>query len=71
MELLVIVVNQINSTPCNPSNSIGIVQLQISEDIYADETIVTADTGFANEQNMKYLKEEGINAYLPDNQFRS
>lgn len=33
--------------------------------------IVTADTGFANEANMKYLHEEGINAYIPDNQFRS
>jgi transposase len=46
-------------------------RLLISEDIYADETIVTADTGFASEQNMKYLKEKGINAYVPDNKFRS
>lgn len=46
-------------------------RLNISENIYADETIVTADTGFANEQNMRYLKEKGINAYIPDNQFRS
>jgi transposase len=41
------------------------------EDIYADDTIVTADTGFANEANMKYLHEEKINGYIPDNQFRS
>lgn len=33
--------------------------------------IVTADTGFANEANMKYLHESSINAYIPDNQFRS
>jgi len=32
---------------------------------------VTADTGFANEANYEYLKEEKINAYMPDNQFRS
>lgn len=37
----------------------------------SDGTIITADTGFANEANMKYLKEKGINAYIPDNQFRS
>ena len=46
-------------------------RLGISEDIYAEETIVTADTGFADEPNMKYLKDKGINAYVPDNQFRS
>ena len=46
-------------------------RLGISEDIYAEGTIVTADPGFANEANMKYLYENGINAYIPDNQFRS
>ena len=33
--------------------------------------IITADTGFANEQNMQYLYENGVDAYIPDNQFRS
>ena len=46
-------------------------RLRISEHIFEEETVVTADTGFANEANMKYLKEKGINAYIPDNQFRS
>lgn len=32
---------------------------------------VTADTGYANEANMQYLYEQGIDAYIPDNQFRS
>lgn len=32
--------------------------------------IVTADTGFANEANMKYLHENEINGYIPDNKFR-
>lgn len=45
--------------------------LGLSDDIYKDNVIVTADTGFANESNMKYLYEQGINAYIPDNQFRS
>ena len=45
-------------------------RLNISENIYATGTIVTADTGFANEANMKYLHENNINGYIPDNQFR-
>jgi len=43
----------------------------LSEDIYKEGVIVTADTGFANEANMKYLHDESINGYIPDNQFRS
>ena len=43
----------------------------ISEDIYKAGTIVTADTGFSNEDNNRYLRDEHINAYIPDNQFRS
>ena len=46
-------------------------RLKISENIYATGTIVTADTGFANEANMKYLFENNINGYIPDNKFRS
>lgn len=46
-------------------------RLGISEDIYKTQAIVTADTGFANEANMQYLHELGVNAYIPDNKFRS
>ena len=46
-------------------------KLKLSDDIFSEGTIVTADTGFANEANMKYLHENDINAYIPDNQFRS
>lgn len=46
-------------------------RLGLSENIYDDGTIVTADTGFANEANMKYLHENTINGYIPDNHFRS
>jgi transposase len=46
-------------------------RLGISEDIYAQGTVVTADTGFANEKNMQYLHESKINGYIPDNRFRS
>ncbi len=43
----------------------------ISDDILAEQVIVTADTGFSSDDNNAYLKEAGINAYIPDNQFRS
>jgi hypothetical protein len=38
---------------------------------YQDGAIITADTGFANESNMQYLYEKDVDAYIPDNQFRS
>jgi transposase len=46
-------------------------RLGMSQDIYEDGTLVTADTGFASEDNMKVLHQQDINAYIPDNQFRS
>jgi len=46
-------------------------RLGISEDIYNDGAIVTADTGYANEDNMQFLHENNIDAYIPDNHFRS
>ena len=45
-------------------------RLGIAENIYETGTVVTADTGFANEDNMRYLHENKINAYVPDNRFR-
>ena len=45
--------------------------LGISDDVYKDGTIVTADTGYANEANMEYLYKQAIDAYIPDKQFRS
>jgi hypothetical protein len=46
-------------------------RLKISDNIYKDGVIVTADTGFASEANMQYLHDKGIAGYIPDNQFRS
>ena len=46
-------------------------RLGISDNLYQSGTIVTADTGYANEANMQYLHENNIDAYIPDNQFRS
>ncbi len=45
-------------------------RLAISEDILGAQSIITADTGFANETNMQYLHDNDINVYIPDNQFR-
>lgn len=46
-------------------------RLGITEDIYESGTMVTADSGFANEDNMRYLHDNGIAGYIPDNRFRS
>lgn len=46
-------------------------RLGFSDNLYHQDIIVTADTGFANEANNQYLHENGINAYVPDNRFRS
>lgn len=46
-------------------------RLKISHNLYKAGITVTADTGFAHEGNMEYLKTNRINAYIPDNQFRS
>ena len=45
-------------------------RLGINEKVLT-ETVITADTGFANESNMQYLHDNKINGYIPDNQFRS
>lgn len=44
--------------------------LKTDKTLYKNEIIITADTGFANEANMKYLQENKINGYIPDNKFR-
>jgi len=46
--------------------------LGIKKNIFTPKgTLLTADTGFANEKNNEYLYKHGINGYIPDNQFRS
>ena len=46
-------------------------RMGIHSDILHSNVIVTADTGFSNGANDEYVKEAGINAYIPDNKFRS
>ena len=42
----------------------------VSAAIYDTGIKVTADTGYAKESNIEYVKRQGINAYIPDNKFR-
>ncbi|MCJ8315396.1 MAG: IS1182 family transposase [Pseudomonadales bacterium] len=35
-----------------------------------DSAVITADTGFSSESNMKYIFENKIDAVIPDNQYR-
>ena len=49
----------------------GYRRFGVTDDIYAEQVIVTADTGFANEANMNMLHHHNINAFIPDNKFRS
>jgi len=39
-------------------------------DIFAGGCVLTADTGFCSEDNLRYLSDENIDAVIPDNQFR-
>lgn len=45
-------------------------QLNINSGLLKSDAVITADTGFACEQNMAWLFNQGINAYVPDHQFR-
>lgn len=45
-------------------------RLGISDNLYDDGTVVTADTGFYSESNVAYIKRNGIDAYTPDPDFR-
>lgn len=39
-------------------------------DILEQDCVITADTGYCSEENLKYLAENNISAIIPDNQFR-
>ena len=46
-------------------------RLGLSDDILQEQVIITADTGFSSAANDDYLQKNKVNAYIPDNQFRS
>ena len=46
------------------------IEYNLSIDLGNGETVLTADTGFFSEDNMKYVFDKGIDAIIPDGQFR-
>ena len=47
-------------------------RLGIKNNIFTPKgTVLTADTGFANKRNNEFLYKQGINGFVPDDQFRS
>ena len=46
------------------------IEYNLSIDLGNGETVLTADTGFFSEDNMKYVFGKGIDAIIPDGQFR-
>jgi Transposase DDE domain len=46
-------------------------KLKIRKDLFKSSIIISADTGFSNESNNEYLHKNKVNAYIPNNAFRS
>ena len=46
------------------------IESNLSIELGASETVLTADTGFFSEDNVKYVFDKGIDAIIPDGQFR-
>ena len=46
------------------------IRENLGEDCLSGNVLLTADTGYSSEDNMKYLFNEGINAVVPDTNFR-
>lgn len=46
------------------------IKKQLGEDVLTGGALLTADTGYSSEDNMKYVFTENINAIIPDNKFR-
>ena len=46
------------------------IKENLGDEVLKKGALVTADTGYSSEQNMKYIYQENINAVIPDTQFR-
>lgn len=46
------------------------IKTHFGQRIFDSNLLLTADTGYSSESNMKYLFDEGINAVVPDTHFR-
>jgi hypothetical protein len=46
------------------------IKANLGGDVFSRGLLLTADTGYSSEDNMEYLNKEGINAVIPDTNFR-
>lgn len=46
------------------------IKNQLGEDIFDSNVLLTADTGYSSEANMEYVFTQGLNAVIPDTNFR-
>jgi len=46
------------------------INFHLGQEAFNPTTLLTADTGYSSEDNMQYLFENGINAVIPDTNFR-
>ena len=46
------------------------IEENLSLDLSKSDSVITADTGYSSEANMKYLFDKGVDAVVPDGQFR-
>jgi hypothetical protein len=49
---------------------IGLIKSHFDENLFKNGCVITADTGYCSEDNLKFLHDEKIEAVIPDNQFR-
>lgn len=49
---------------------IDIIKDNLGDTILGNDVLLTADTGYSSEANMKFVFDEGINAVIPDTNFR-
>ena len=49
---------------------VEMIKASFNEDVFGNGCILTADTGYCSEENLKYLAEHKITSVIPDNQFR-
>lgn len=49
---------------------VEMIKENFTDDVFADGCVLTADTGYCSEDNLKYLHDNKIESVIPDNQFR-
>jgi len=55
---------------CTLAPTIEGIEEKLGLDLSHSGSVITADTGYSSEENMKYVFDKGLDAVIPDNQFR-